>query len=198
MIVTCFTPGTRIETPQGPVPVQALAVDDLVLTRDHGAQPIRWIGRRDLTADDLRARPQLVPVRISAGALGPGLPERDLVVSPQHRVLMGGWKAELLFGEDEVLAAAQHLLGCPGIGRAAPGPVSYIHLMFDRHELVLSEGAWTESFQPGDHSLRGMDEALRAELAALFPDLDVLGGGRAYPAVRRSLRAAETRVLVSA
>jgi Ca2+-binding RTX toxin-like protein len=192
-VIPCFTPGTLILTPGGDRPVEDLRPGDLVETRDHGAKPVLWIGDRALSAAEAAANPQLAPVRIAAGALGPDLPERPLIVSPQHRVLVAGPRAELLFGEDEVLVAALHLVGLPGISRLPPGPVRYLHLLFDRHEIVCSNGLWTESFQPGDRTLAGLGDAQRAELALLFPGLDALRG---YRPARRALKAHEARVLL--
>lgn len=194
-IIPCFTPGTRIATPRGAVAVERLAVEDLVLTQDGGAQPLRWIGRKRVTAAEMARQPALAPVRIAKGALGGGLPARDLVVSPQHRVLVDDPLADLLFGERQVLIAALHLVGRPGVSREPVGAVDYLHLMFDRHEIILSDGAWTESFQPGDRSLAGMDAGQRAELDALFPALRT--GGR-FAAARRSLKAHEARVFLAA
>jgi Hint domain/PA14 domain/RTX calcium-binding nonapeptide repeat (4 copies) len=194
-IVPCFTPGTRIQTELGPVPVEDLQIGMLILTRDGGLRPLRWIGRNDLDAADLGRQPGLVPVSIAQGALGGGMPDRDLLVSPQHRVLITSPRADLLFGEHEVLVAALHLVGQPGIDRADPGPVSYLHLLFDRHEIILSDGAWTESFQPGDRTLAGMDEGQLQEIGLLFPQL--LAGAR-FASARRSLRGREARALISA
>jgi hypothetical protein len=192
-VIPCFTPGTLILTPDGERAVEDLRPGDLVETRDHGAQPIRWIGDRSVTALEARRWPQLAPVRIARGALGPDLPGRDLIVSPQHRILAAGPRAELYFGEDEVLVAAIHMVGQPGITRLPAQPVRYLHLLFDRHEIVCSNGLWTESFQPGDRTLAGLGDAQRAELALLFPGLDVLCG---YRSARRSLKAHEARVLL--
>ncbi len=194
-VVPCFTPGTRIDTATGLVAVETLQVGDLVMTRDGGARPLRWIGRRDLTVAQLADQPALIPVQIRAGSLGVNLPARDLVVSPQHRVLVSGPRAEMLFGEDEVLVAALHLVGQPGISRGGAGPVTYLHLLFDRHEIISSDGLWSESFQPGDRTLAGMDGAQRAEIAALFPGLNVKAR---FAAARRSLKAHEARVLFAA
>ncbi len=196
-VVPCFTPGTLIQTDRGEVPVEDLAEGDMVLTRDDGFQALRWIGRRDLSAAELAAEPRFVPVRIAQGALGQGLPERDMSVSPQHRMLMTGSTLEILFGEHEVLVPAVHLVGQPGITRAFGPQVSYIHLLFDRHQIVCADGAWSESFQPGAMSLGGMDRAQRDEVLALFPELALEGFG-AYPAARLSLKAYETKVLLSA
>ena len=192
-VVPCFTPGTLIATPQGTTPIDSLRPGDLVLTRDGGPEPLCWVGRRALSRAAVAAWPCLAPVRIARGALGHGLPTRDMLVSPQHRVLIAGPKSTLCFGEAEVLVAALHLVGRPGITRAATAPVTYLHLMFDRHEIIRSDGAWTESFQPGELALGGMDAGQRAEIEALFP-----GAAARFPAARRSLKAHEARVLLAA
>ena len=184
-IIPCFTPGTLIDTVRGSVAVEDLTPGDLILTRDSGYRPIRWIGRRDLGIADLLARPEFRPVLIRAGALGPECPARDMMVSPQHRMLITGAKAELVTGEAEVLVAAIHLTGRPGICRAPAEPVSYIHLLFDAHEIVRADGAWSESFQPGLATMGGMDLAQRDELLALFPEL---AAGAPFPAARVSLK----------
>ncbi len=194
-VIACFTPGTMISTRGGELRVEDLAVGDLVLTRDNGYQPIQWLGRRDLSADELRATPKYNPIRIAAGALGQGLPRQDMLVSPQHRVLVANARAELLFAEHEVLVAAKHLTDLQGIDRITPQGVSYIHFMFENHEIVLSDGAWTESFQPGLGSLAGLLDAQRDEILELFP---ALRQGEDYPAARTTLRAREARVLVAA
>ena len=196
--VPCFTPGTMIETKGGLVAVERLRLGQQVLTRDNGYQKIRWIGRRRLGPADLAAHPQLQPVRIAQGALGAGLPEVDMVLSPQHRMLISGARAELLFGEAEVLAAALHMVGLPGITRAAVPEVTYLHLMCDAHEIIRADGAWTESFQPGDRTLRGLDGAQREELFAVFPDLRSTARCGTWNAARRSLKAHEVRVLLAA
>ena len=191
-----FTPGTLIDTKRGRVAVESLRMGDRVLTRDSGYQPIRWIGRRRLSAADLAAAPQLQPVRIAAGSLGEGLPEADMLVSPQHRMLISGARAELLFGEAEVLAAALHMVGQPGIARVTRREVTYLHLMFDAHEIIRADGAWTESFQPGDQTLSHLDLPQRRELCRIFPDLEIRARQGRWTAARRALRAHEVRVLL--
>lgn len=188
----CFTPGTAIATPSGLRPVESLSPGDQVLTRDHGPQTVRWIGRTEISAKTLSARPAFRPVRISAGALGDGLPLRDLVVSQQHRILVTGWKTELMFGEPGVLVAARHLVGRPGIVlEAAATGVTYVHLMFDRHEILAANGAATESFRPGPSSLAALEAGPRAELLELFPGL-----GTGVEPARRLLAGWETQALV--
>jgi hypothetical protein len=191
--VVCFTPGTRILTDRGPVAVEDLVAGDLVVTRDHGLQPLRWVGRRDLSRLDLVANPNLVPVRIARGALGAG-PDRTMLVSPQHRFLVATARAELLFGEAEVLVPAKQLVGRTQATRALPDAgVAYIHILFDRHEIVQSDGVWSESFQPAERSLTAMEAEVRAEILALFPELADNPG--AFDGARLSLKPHEVRVL---
>ncbi len=194
-IIPCFTPGTVIATPKGERLVEHLQIGDRVITRDNGLQEIRWIGRRDLEGAELLQAPHLKPVLIRAGSLGRGLPERDLLVSPNHRVLMNNEKTALYFEDREVLAAAKHLTDLEGVDAVDTASVSYIHFMFDQHEVVLSNGAWTESFQPGEQTLDSMGGEQRDEIYALFPELRELEGINAYQSARRSLKKHEARLL---
>lgn len=196
-IVPCFTPGTLIATPQGARPVETLKEGDKVITRDNGLQEIRWIGAKQLSGLDLARAQHLKPVLIRAGALGNGLPERDMMVSPNHRVLVAGEKTAFYFDEREVLAAAKHLVGMDGIQSVDVLGTTYIHFMCDRHEVVLSDGAWTESFQPGDYTLGGIGEDQRREILTLFPELATPRGLHDYQAARRSLKGYEARLLVN-
>ncbi len=195
-LIPCFTPGTLIATPRGEKLVEELQLGDRVITRDNGLQEIRWIGHRALGAQDLQNAPHLKPVLIRAGALGHGLPERDMLVSPQHRLLLNSERAALYFEEREVLAAAKHLTGMEGVDQVEASGTTYIHFMFDQHEVVLSNGAWTESFQPGEQVLDGMGAEQRDEIFDLFPELREAQGIEAYQAARRSLKKHEARLLV--
>ncbi|ABD55407.1 Hint domain-containing protein [Jannaschia sp. CCS1] len=194
-VIPCFTPGAMIATPRGEVPVESLREGDKVITRDNGIQEIRWTGHRTLNRAELARDARLKPIRIRAGALGPNLPERDMLVSPQHRVLVTGETPQIYFEESEVLVAAKHLIGQAGVSVVDTLRTTYIHFMFDCHEVVLSDGAWTESFQPGDHTLGSMGTATRDEIVALFPDLATHGGLTEYAAARRSLKAHEAQLL---
>jgi hypothetical protein len=158
----CFVSGTLIDTPKGSVAVEELQVGDLVLTVDHGPQVIRWVGARQIEGAGVFA-----PIRFAAGAMGN---DRVMYLSPQHRVLLQGWRAEMLFGEDEVLVGAKHLVNDSSIRPAPRRDVTYHHILFDQHELVWSEGCITESFFPGDCIMSG-DPEMRAEINALFPEL---------------------------
>ena len=197
-IVSCFTSGTRIATPEGARAIESLKPGDLVLTRDSGPKPLSWIGSRRIGRAELLAEPALRPVLIRRGALGAGSPSADMMVSRQHRMLFSGPRAELLFGADEVLVRAAHLVGLPGITVADTAEVTYLHLLFDRHELVLADGAWSESFQPGDRTLQGLDADQRDELFRIFPELVTTAELPRFDAARTTLKAFEARVLLAA
>lgn len=169
----CFTAGTMIVMADGSLRrCDQLQVADLVATRDHGAQALRWIGKRRLGELDLLAHPHMRPIRIRANALGAGMPSADLLVSPQHRVLVASDIAADMFGKDEVLVAAKHLTNVEGIEIAEDvTSVTYVHLLFDQHELVISNGAATESLYAGAQALRSVDQAARNEISDLFPEL---------------------------
>lgn len=196
VVTPCFTAGTLIKTIRGEVPVETLGPGDLVLTRDRGYQPVRWSGRRHLTSSEMSYAPDLRPIRIAAGALGQNLPMRDMRVSPQHRMMISNARTQLWFGEDEVLAAAVHLTIFEGIEQdEMPDGVTYFHFLFDRHELVVADGAWAESFQPGDLSLGGLGVHQRKEILAIFPELETEDGEGAYQSARVSLTAEGVRIL---
>ena len=195
-VIPCFTPGTKIATPKGEVRVEELQVGDRVITRDNGIQTIRWVGAREMTGAEFEMAAHLKPVLIRKGALDNALPERDMMVSPNHRVLVANEKTALYFEEREVLVAAKHLTGMDGIDVVEVSGTTYIHVMFDRHEVILSDGTWTESFQPGDMSLAGIGEEQRNEILELFPELATQDGIEGYAAARRSLKKHEASLLV--
>ncbi|WP_204114119.1 Hint domain-containing protein [Shimia biformata] len=182
----CFAPGTRIATDNGDVAVEDLRAGMRVLTLDNGYQPILWIGHSVLTpqTDNL-------PICIRAGVLDN---DRDLVVSPQHRILLTGSRAELLFGSDEVLVKAKDLLNDISVTRCHQADrVDYFHLLLPDHELILSDGQWSESFQPGPQVRHSFDPALQADL-----DRALRCRGRRDMAVRPSLRSYEAQALLAA
>lgn len=194
-IIPCFTPGTGIATPKGEVLVENLKIGDRVLTRDNGIQTINWVGSRQIDYRQLKAIPQFRPIAIKHGALGNGLPERDMLVSPGHRMLIVSEFAQLYFGQSEVLVAAKHMLGMKHVAISPQPYITYIHFMCDNHEIVLSDGTWSESYQPGDFSLKGFDEDQREELFTLFPELATKAGLAAYGAARRTLSKREAKLL---
>ncbi len=166
-VVTCFVRGTHILTAAGNRPVEDLRIGDLVMTRDNGAQPIRWIG-----ASAAVAMGPLAPVCIAQGALGQGMPARDLYVSRQHRMLLQSRVAARMFGSHEVLVPAIKLTVIAGIDEApCPAPITYFHVLLDRHEIIFAEGAASESLLTGPQARRAMGPDAVAELDALFPGI---------------------------
>ena len=189
--------GTMIDVLGGQKPVEELAVGDMVRTKDNGYQPVRWIASRTLTEAAFKAEPSLRPIRICAGALGEAKPVRDLVVSQQHCVLIDDWRADMLFGEDEVLAPAKALINDDTVMVDRSGAeVTYYHFMFDQHEIVYSNGVETESFHPAAAGLDALDSAKRDELFKIFPQLEF--DAEAFgPQARATLAGYEVDVLMS-
>jgi len=167
----CFAIGTAIETRAGPRPVEAIRTGDFVLTVDHGFQPVVWRGESRFDIIGGATRSALCPVLIRANAMGEGKPRRDLRVSPQHRILVSGWRAHMWFGEPEVLVPALALCNGETIRRDwGTRRVVYQHLLFERHEVLWSEGLTSESLLLGPVGLAALGESARNDLAALFPD----------------------------
>ena len=193
--VICFTPGTRILTPGGPRPIDELRPGDLVQTKDNGAQEILWRGSRRMTGARLYAMPHLRPVRLRAGALGQGRPEDDLWVSPQHRMLLRGQAAQVLFNSAEVLVAAGDLVNDHSISvDLALREVTYIHLLLDRHNVIFANGMETESFHPSNTALDTIDPYDRARLLGLLPGIEA--NPHSYgDYARRNLSASEAAIL---
>ena len=185
--VICFTPGTQILTETGFRPIEDLKVGDGLVTMDNGVQPLAWIGSRSVPAVA-----NFAPIRITKGAL-PGL-ENDLVVSPQHKMLLSGGDVDLHFGTDEVFAPAAHLVNGDTIRREEGGMVTYIHLMLPQHEVIFAEGAPTESFHVGKLGLKSLSAESKEDLFDAFPHLRF--NPEAYgPTARRCLRSYETAIL---
>ena len=157
-IVICFANGTIIDTELGPRPVESILAGDRVKTVDSGIQEVKWVGRRKLDALDLLQNPHLLPVKISQGALGDGLPWTDLIVSPQHRICLRDWRVEYLYGHSEVLVPAKALVSLEGIDFFRGWTGSYCHLLFEKHELLWSNGLISESLHPGEVALSALDE----------------------------------------
>lgn len=187
--IPCFVAGTRIMTPDGEVPVECLVPGDLVMTEDDGPQPLRWIGRRQV-----RAEGDFAPILIRANTFGH---HRALMVSPLHRVLIRDSLAELLFGETEVLVTARDLVNDKSVRRIEGGMVEYVHILFDRHQVVISEGLPTESFLPGPQTTKSFEREIVDEICAIFPELDIETGKGYSAAARRTLRKFEAQVLIA-
>lgn len=147
----CFTPETRIATPKGPRPVGALRPGDLVATRDNGPQPVLWAGQRRISGLRLAALPGLRPVRVRHGVLGSGCPDGDLVLSPDHRLLVDRPEAQDLFGTRQVLVRAGDLIDDARVVHDLPPEgVTYCHLLLPRHEILFANGVPCESLHPAD------------------------------------------------
>lgn len=133
-----FTRGTRITMATGAQkPVEALMPGDMVLTRDDGPQPLRWIGQTTL-----RATGDFAPVRIRAGALNN---EGDLLVSPDHRLFIYQRDDAIGAGRREVLVRARHLVNGDSVRIETGGHVDYVQLLFDRHQIIFAEGIAAET-----------------------------------------------------
>ncbi len=179
----CFVAGTLISTEKGEVAIEELEIGALIKTRDHGPQPLRWIGRSSRRANGCDA-----PVVFSAGALGN---HGHIAVSPNHRVLITSQRAELLFGQSEVLVKAKHLINDHTIRVQADGRrLTYVHLLFDQHEIVCGNGLESESYHPGAETLNAFDTETRAEILELMADLDGYS-----PTARPALKSHESRLL---
>jgi hypothetical protein len=195
--VICFTPGTRLATPAGAVPVEALREGDMVDTADGGAQEILWIGQRRLSGAQMHAMPDLCPIRIRATALMDGRPDADLVVSPRHRILLKGRAADALFGTSEVLVAAEDLVNDFTVSRDRRlREVTYIHLLLPRHHVVWANGVETESFHPASTDLRTVDPLQFERLTRIVPGVEAHPRGYGE-AVRRELSRTESRALLA-
>ncbi|MEL6414468.1 MAG: Hint domain-containing protein [Pseudomonadota bacterium] len=184
--VACFVRGTNIATRRGAVAIEDLTAGDDVITMDHGFQKIRWIGSTTVPATG-----DLAPIVIRKGAMGN---ERDLRVSPQHRMLVRGWHVELMFDQKEALVPAKALINDETVFPLEGGTVDYFHMMFDTHELVYAEGIPSESFHPGHVGLGSFSEDTREEILSLFPQLRDNPEGYSEHA-RPSLKVREAKVL---
>ena len=193
--VICFTPETWLATPDGARLIRHLRVGDAILTKDNGPHPVRWIGQRRMSGARLYAMPHLRPIRFRAGALGIGRPDADLLVSPQHRMLLRGAAARALFNADEVLVAAEDLVNDGSIMvDHALREVTYVHILLEAHQIVFANGLESESFHPAATGLDALDPVQRAALVAVVPG--VVENPQVYgdPA-RRNLSPSEAAIL---
>jgi hypothetical protein len=162
----CFTQDARIATQAGEVAVADLRAGQRVVTRDNGLQELRWIGVRRFDWHMLGLNPLLRPVRLAANALGIDLPETEITVSPNHRLLSN---VPALGVTGEQLVKARDLVGLDGVTQCACSEVTYFQLLFDHHELVLANGIWSESFRPTANNVAALSAQSRADLMAVLP-----------------------------
>jgi hypothetical protein len=193
--VICFTPGTRLITPDGPNLIENLRPGDLIQTRDNGAQQVLWTGHRRMSGARLYAMPHLRPIRFRANAMGPYRPDADLLVSPQHRMLVKGASAQALFNTPEVLVAAENLINDHSITvDHTMREVIYVHVLLERHNVIWANGLETESFHPANTSLDMVEPVQREGLLNIFPDL--ADNPHAYgDYARRNLSSSEAAIL---
>ena len=170
--VVCYGAATRIETIEGPKAIERLKPGDLVKTGGNGHHPIRWIRGRTIFHAELQAHPNLVPVRIKAGAMGKGLPKRDLIVSQHHRMVVSSDLSSAETGSKEIFISAKDLIGVPGIEIAIDlTEITYWHFICDQHQVVFAEGAASESLYTGPEALKMLGAEARAEIYQIFPEL---------------------------
>jgi hypothetical protein len=193
--VICFTPGTRILTPEGARLIETLTPGARILTKDNGVQEILWSGHRRMSGARLHAMPHLRPIRFKTGALGVDRPDQDLVVSPQHRMLVQGGAAQALFGSNEVLVRAEDLLRDPMVTIDHHlREVTYIHILLPRHNIIWANGLETESFHPSNTALDTIEASQRASLQALLPEIEH-NPARYGDYARRNLSSSEAAIL---
>lgn len=189
--VICFAAGTMITTPQGVRTIESLRPGDCIDTADSGPQPVVWAGQRRMSGARLYAMPHLRPVRIRPAAMGGGRPDVDLLVSPQHRMLVRGKAATALFGTPEVMVRACDLVNNQSVlVDSAVRDVTYVHVLLEAHHVVFANGLETESFHPLSAALDTIDPAQREGLLRLLPDPGAYGGF-----ARRNLSASEAAIL---
>lgn len=165
--IVCFALGTLIATQCGEVSVETLKVGDMVMTLDHGLQPIRWIHFHECPLDGVERSAK--PMLIAAGSIRQGVPSRDLIVSPNHRILVGGAGQLAMDFDDEALVAAKALTSLSGVRHmAGKRHITWVHFACDRHEVVIANGCLTESLLLGPMVMQGLTAKERRDVEAIF------------------------------
>lgn len=168
----CLVAGTQVLTPTGHKSVENLCEGDEVCAADGRVLTLRRSMCSTVSVVRQKRDETLRPIRIVAGALGAGVPKRDLLVSRQHRMVLKSTIARRMFGQSEVLVAAAKLLELPGVFvEKTLRETAYYHLLFDDHEIILAEGAETESLLLGPGLMKSLDPDALREILALFPNL---------------------------
>ena len=184
----CFASGTLIDTEHGPTPVELIRPETRVQTMDNGLQPVAWAAQRRVPGQGVNT-----PVTIAAGRFGN---DRALTVSPQHRMLLSSWKTELFSGSEQIFAPAKHLIDGTRVRSTPRAHVDYVHLLFERHEVIFAEGAATESLHPALAIGGEMGRQSQREILSLFPELATLPESYG-PTARPSVRAHEARLIAA-
>ena len=168
--------------------METLTRGDRVVTRDNGLKRIMWVGHKTFDYRDLSEIDTLQPILVQRDAFGEGVPARDMIVSPEHRFMVGPEVSPLMGGDDEALVAARHLVDHQRVRPASMLGVSYIHIMMNAHEVILANGSWTESFHPEDHVIRALAPNQRQEILTMFPEIATVGAAKRFPPVRPILK----------
>ena len=170
--VICFTPGTTILTENGPQLVETITEGTRLQTKDNGCEEVLWVGARRISGARLYAMPHLAPIRLREGALDRGVPDAGLLVSPDHRLILRGPRAQALFNTDEVLVSARDLINDTNIHvDRSVREVVYIHLMLPQHQILIANGVESESFHPASAALSGIEEGQLSNMFSRLPEL---------------------------
>ncbi len=165
--------GANVRTPCGPRRVELVRPGDLIVTRDTGLQPVRMVWKRELSATQIAVHPDLAPIRLKPRALGPMMPQRDLCLAPDHRVLVPGYRLAGVDQKRGCLIEARELAGSSDgayVDRSAE-MVRCFTLVFDSHQIFCVNGLPVESFLPTASSVAGLSEEFRDALVQRFPQL---------------------------
>ncbi len=194
-VYICFCHGTEIATPKGYRKIETLRPGDPVLNDKGEAEPVLWIGKTQVSFAEMLHAPERRPIRIAAHAVAPGVPFSDLYISAQHRVVLDDPAAILYFGESRVMVAAKHLVGLIAERVMPVAATTYYHLMFEKHEMIVSNGLASESYQPSLRAFKGLPPAVARSLSDRLPD-HVLQSYFSRPDAMMSLKPHEASPLV--
>ncbi|QMU57551.1 MAG: hypothetical protein GKR98_04635 [Boseongicola sp.] len=166
-VVPCYAAGTLIRTADGQKLVEDIVPGDILWTDDDTLATVRFVSSRKVTAEEMRIFDSLCPLIIPAGSIGPSEPERDLTVTPLHRIRIADGEVHRLFGLDRVFVSAKEL---PFARVAALEDTTFYHFLCDRHVAVMANGCVSESLYPGDVARMSLSPDDRIKLkAALVP-----------------------------
>ncbi|MBV1869015.1 MAG: Hint domain-containing protein [Marinosulfonomonas sp.] len=165
--------GANVRTPCGPRRIEMVRPGDLIVTRDEGLQPVRMIWKREVSLADIAVNPALAPVRFKPRAVGPMMPQKDVCVAADHRILVPGYR---LLGEEKTSCCLLSALEFAEASDAAyvdrsAEVVTYFTLIFDTHQVFSADGLFSESFLPTAKNLAALDETLRDNVVRCFPQL---------------------------
>lgn len=163
----------NIRTPLGPRRIEMLHPGDMVVTRNNGLQPVRMVWTRTVTAAEMRATPELAPIRLKPRAIGPMMPSRDLRIACGHRALVPGYRISGAEDDQSYLmrVGAMAMSSDAAFRDRSADQVTYYNLVFDSHQVFCAEGLPIESFLPSPKAISLLDLQARAAIVELFPTL---------------------------